>query len=92
MNRAARDEVTFLKLEAGSFALVQMKYDDPGAGGCQIPLILAELPSKCPPSRRLFSSELQSRSEMVGAEAKCSAPPERNVYEAVRCRLELVVS
>ena len=48
MNRAAGDEVTFLELEAGSFALVQMKYDDPGAGGCQIPLIFVELPSVLP--------------------------------------------
>ena len=45
-NQAAGDEATFLPLEGGSFVMILMKYDD--AGGCQIPLIVAELPSELP--------------------------------------------
>ena len=70
MDRAAGDDVTFLELEAGSFALAQMKYDDPGAGGCQIPLILVELPSVLPAGD---SSQASFKVEVKWWEPKPSA-------------------
>lgn len=43
---AASQEATMMRLEPGTFVLVKMEYED--AGGCQIPLILAELPDPLP--------------------------------------------
>jgi hypothetical protein len=78
VNRAARDEVTFLELEAGSFALVQMKYDDPDAGGCQIPLILVELPSVLPAGD---SSQASFKVEVKWWEPKPNAAhPQKGTY------------
>ena len=43
---AASQEATMMRLEPGTFVLVKMEYE--AAGGCQIPLILAELPDPLP--------------------------------------------
>ena len=44
---AAAQETTMMRLERGTFVLVKMEYTD--EGGCQIPLLLAELPDPLAP-------------------------------------------
>jgi len=45
-NAAASDESMMMRLEPGTFVFVKMEWTD--AGGCQIPLCLAELPDPLP--------------------------------------------